>query len=316
MAKRNHEPHVVWLDKATLPGEIRRPSYPHRWSEYASTDDAFISERLAAASVVVTNKVPINAQHLRQAKRLRRIVVAATGTDHIDLKACISYGVDVINVPAYGVESVAEHALCLMLALNRQLSFYANAVTQGLWTNSPVFCLHGPSIADLYGKTLVIVGAGAIGKGVAQLGKAFGMRVIFAARRGRMPEQGQVAFGDAIAMADVLSLHLPLNDETHHLIGSSQLQAMKRSAVLVNTARGGLIDSEALAQVLRDKRIAGAALDVLDEEPPRQSHPLLAKDIPNLLITPHIAWASQLALRRLSFAVSEGINQFSNMETL
>jgi glycerate dehydrogenase len=309
-------PLVVWLDKATLPGEIRRPSFPHRWIEHESTSASDTIARIADASIVVTNKVPITAEHLRNAKQLRRIVVAATGTDCIDLNACDLYGVSVTNVPAYGVESVAEHALTLILALKKKLNFYANAASSGQWQKSPVFCVHGPAISDLHGKNLVIIGAGSIGRAVAQLGKAFGMNVIFSARRGKPAETGQISFGDALEMADIVSLHAPLTSETQHMIGVQQLQKMKRTSVLINTARGGLIDSNALANALRERRIAAAGLDVLDEEPPSASHPLLASDIPNLLLTPHIAWASQLALSKLTHAVTSAIDDFYTKETL
>ncbi|NJM44174.1 MAG: hypothetical protein HC858_09720, partial [Brachymonas sp.] len=258
--KNNNHPHIVWLDKATLPGDIQRPEFAHRWTEHVWTAPDMIAERIEDASIVVTNKVSLAAEQLRSAKNLRRIVVAATGIDHIDQQACKVYDIDVVNVPAYGAESVAEHAICLMLALQRHLAFYTAAATNGQWSSSPVFCLHGPRIADLSGKTLAVVGAGAIGGAVARLGSAFGMQVIFSARRGQPPKQGEVSLGDAIAMADVLSLHIPLTEDTHHLISEKQLRMMKRSAILINTARGGLVDTQALAQALREKRIAGAGL--------------------------------------------------------
>ncbi len=314
--KKNDHPHIVWLDKATLPGAIQRPEFTHRWTEHAWTAPDMIAERIEDASVVVTNKVPLSAEQLRSAKNLRRVVVAATGIDHIDQQACEFYDIKVINVPAYGAESVAEHAFCLMLALQRHLTFYSVAAKNGQWSSSPVFCLHGPRIVDLSGKILVIVGAGAIGGAVARLGSAFGMQVVYAARRGQAPSKGQLGFADAIAMADVLSLHAPLTEDTRHLIGHEQLQMMKRSAILINTARGGLVDAQALAQALREKHVAGAGLDVLEGEPPSDSHPLLAKDIPNLIVTPHVAWASQMALNRLTQAVTNAINQLNEQETI
>jgi glycerate dehydrogenase len=309
--------HIVWLDKATLPQEIKRPAYAHEWTEYSHTAEKQTAERIADASLVVTNKVKISAEHIRQAKKLRRIVISATGKDVVDQMACEQYGIEVCNVPAYGAQSVAEHVMSLILSLKRHLKYYGLASVDGTWSRSPIFCVHGPQISDLFGKTMVIIGAGAIGGAVARLASAFGMQVIFAARRGRNPGAGEVAFGHALAMADVLTLHVPLNEDTHHLIGDRQFQVMKRSAILINTARGSLIDAKALAKALIDKRIAGAGIDVLEQEPPDPNHPLLRPEVPNLLLTPHIAWASEAAMNKLCGEVTRSIHQFNNdLETV
>jgi glycerate dehydrogenase len=249
---------------------------------------------------------------MQRAKKLRRIIIAATGKDVVDQLACERYGIEICNVPAYGVHSVAEHVMSLVLSLKRQLGYYGRASSDGTWSQSPIFCVHGPQISDLFGNVMVIIGAGAIGRAVASLGVAFGMQVVFAARKGKAPRLGEVEFGDALAMADILSLHAPLNQETYHLIGQKQLQTMKRSAILINTARGSLIDSAALAVALIEKRIAGAGIDVLEQEPPDQNHLLLQAGFPNLILTPHIAWASQSALAKLSQEVTRSIHQFSN----
>jgi glycerate dehydrogenase len=314
--KSNME-HIVWLDKATLPQEIKRPAYKHEWIEYSHTPAQLTAERVGDATLVVTNKVKISSEHIRQAKKLRRIVISATGKDVVDQMACEQYGIEICNVPAYGAQSVAEHVMSLTLSLKRHLNYYGHASVNGTWSEAPIFCVHGPQISDLFGKTMVIVGAGAIGGAVARLASAFGMQVIFAARRGRNPGAGEVAFGHALAMADVLSLHAPLNNDTYHLMGEKQFQVMKRSAILINTARGGLIDAKALAKALIDKRIAGAGIDVLEQEPPDPSHPLLQAAIPNLLLTPHIAWASEAAMNKLCEEVTRSIHQFNNdLETV
>jgi glycerate dehydrogenase len=312
---KSDKEHIVWLDKATLPQDIRRPNYAHYWTEHAHTPAELTAERMAQASLVVTNKVKVSAEQIRGAKKLRRIVISATGKDVVDLIACEQYGIEVCNVPAYGAQSVAEHVMCLMLALKRHIAFYSHASKDGAWSQSPIFCVHGPKISDLSGKTLVIVGAGTIGGAVARLASAFGMQVVFAARRGKVPSAGEVSFGRALAMADVLSLHAPLNEDTYHLIGEKQIQAMKRTALVINTARGGLIDTEALAKALIEKTIAGAGIDVLENEPPDAKHPLLQSNVPNLLLTPHVAWASEAAMNTLCEEVTRFIHHFKNLET-
>jgi glycerate dehydrogenase len=246
--------------------------------------------------------------------KLKMVAVAATGTNNVDLDACRARGIVVSNIRGYAVHTVPEHAIALMLALSRNLMAYRESVQAGRWQQSEQFCFFDHPIRDLFGATLAVVGGGALGNGVANLAKAFGMRVLQVERKGATSVRpGYVSFQAALAEADIVSLHCPLTPETQNLIAADELQAMKRSALLINTSRGGLVNEAALVQALREGWIAGAGFDVLSKEPPTDGNPLLAPELlalPNFLLTPHVAWASRPAMQALVDQLIANIEAF------
>lgn len=303
---------IVNLEAESVAADFRRPSIAHEWVEHPHTAPEQLVERLAGARVALVNKLHIGPQELERLPELGMIAVAATGTDNIDLAACRERGIVVSNVQGYALNTVPEHAILLMMALRRSLLAYVDDVRAGLWTKSGNFCLFGHPVGDLHGATLGIVGRGGLGEGVARLAQAFGMRVLYAERRGaERVRDGYTAFDEVLREADVISLHCPLDERTRGLIDREVLAAMKPTAVLVNTARGGLVDEQALADALRAGVIAGAGVDVLSQEPPPADHPLLAPDIPNLIVTPHMAWASAGAMKALTDQVIDNIEAFA-----
>jgi glycerate dehydrogenase len=296
-------PHIVVLDGYTLnPGDLS-------WQPLAAlgelrvherTRPEEIHERARDADVVLTNKTPLGRASVAALPRLRYVGVLATGTNILDLDALAERGVVVCNARNYGASSVAEHTLALMLEGTKHLSRHAAAVRSGAWARQPDFSLSVAPLGLLAGKRLGIVGLGGIGRRVAELGRAFEMQVCAAQRSPERPPPEGVEWRDldaVFATSDVVSLHCPLTAETRHLVNARRLALMKATAFLVNTARGGLIDEAALAQALREERIAGAYLDVLDAEPPPADHPLVA--LPRCFVTPHVAWASREARERL-----------------
>jgi glycerate dehydrogenase len=301
---------VVFLDRATIRAEFRPPGAPHDWVSFEETPPEAVVARLAGAQVAVVNKVRLDAGMLAQLPELRLIAIAATGVDNVDLEACRARGVAVANVRGYARTTVPEHVFMLLLALRRHLLAYRRDLQAGAWQRASTFCLLDHPIRDLHGATLGLIGYGAIAQGVEALAKAFGMRVLVAERRGAAPREGRAPFERVLAEADALSLHCPLTPETRRLIDAQALAAMKPSAVLINTARGGLIDEHALAEALRTGRIAGAGLDVLSEEPPRRPNPLLEADLPNLIVTPHVGWSSQQAMQAVADQVVDAIEAF------
>lgn len=307
----NALPEVVFLDRATLPLALETLPLPHRWIEYAGSTEQEAAGRLASATVCVTNKVPITATVLAAAPMLKLVAVAATGYNMVDLAACRARGVAVCNIRDYALAGVPEHALMLMLALKRQLLAYRQDVAQGAWQRAPGFCHFGAPMHDLAGSTLVLVGSGALGQATARLAQAFGMRIVWAERRGAtVVRRGYTRFGEALAQADILSLHCPLNEETRHMIGAEELALLPPSCVLINTSRGGLVDEQALLAALHSGSLAGAGLDVLMAEPPRHGNPLLDADLPNLIVTPHVAWASQETMGQLAAQLLDNITAF------
>ena len=268
-----------------------------------------VAERIAQAEVVLTNKVVLDAQVLAQAPSVKLICVCATGTNNVDLEAARRRGIPVCNARDYAGPGVAQHTLALMLGLANRWHQYHDDVRNGAWSRSPMFCRMDYPVMELAGKTLGIVGHGVLGRAVAHLGEALGMRVRVACslRPQAAPQAERVPLEALLAEADVLSLHCPLTEHTRNLVGERELAAMKPTALLVNTARGGLVDERALAEALRNGVIAGAALDVLSQEPPPPDHPLLAGDIPNLIVTPHNAWVSRASRQRLLDDVVENL---------
>lgn len=306
----NHKK-VVVLDADTLPGRTFHFDFPHELAVYGTTDAAETAVRVCGAHIVITNKVVISADIIVDNPQLELIAVSATGVNNVDIGAAEAAGVAVCNVRAYGNESVAEHAFMLMIALMRNLPAYQRDVAAGLWEKSPFFCHYGAPIQDLNGKTLAVFGRGNIGRTLARYAQAFGMRVVFAEHKhAPAVREGYVSFENAVRTADVLSLHCPLNAQTENMIGENELQQMKPGAVLINCGRGGLVDENALVAALKYGQIGGAGVDVLTEEPPRSGNPLLKTRLPNLIVTPHTAWASREALDRLFDILLANINAF------
>ncbi|MGH8854376.1 MAG: D-2-hydroxyacid dehydrogenase, partial [Telluria sp.] len=289
---------IVFLDRDSLHATVRPPAFAHDWQDHAGTHEDEVVARLAGATVAVTNKVPLRAAALEQLPGLKMVAVAATGTDNVDLAACRARGIVVSNIRDYSLVSVPEHCFALLLALRRNLRAYALDVEAGRWETSSRFCLLDHPIGDLAGSRLGIVGYGALGKKVAQLGRAFGMEIA-ATSRSPIPDDGvlQLPLDELLATSDVISLHLPLTEQTRHLIGARELGLMKNSALLINTARGGLVDESALAGALMSNAIGGAGFDVLSKEPPSAGNPLLGLRLPNFILTPHVAWASSGAMQ-------------------
>jgi glycerate dehydrogenase len=305
---------IVFLDRATLGPQVRlrRPDFPHEWMEHERTAAGQAAERSAGAEIVITNKVPLRAETLEKLPGLRLIAAAATGTDNIDKDYCRDHGVAVANIRGYAVNSVPEHVFALILALSRSIVPYRADVLDGAWARSGQFCFFDHPIRDLHGATLAIIGAGVLGRRVAELGRAFGMRPLFVGRRGATSlPPGYVPWGAGLAAADVISLHCPLTAETRGMIGAAEFAAMARRPLLINTARGGLVDENALAQALEQGQIAGAGIDVAEVEPaPDDSLLLLLAKRPNVIVTPHTAWASVEAQQALADQLIDNIENF------
>jgi glycerate dehydrogenase len=266
---------------------------------HASSAPETVIERLQGASVAITNKVVIDATTLQACPDLKLILIGATGTNNVDLPAARALGISVCNCQGYGTPSVAQHTLMLLLALATRVSDYQQAIAAGAWQRSTQFCLLDFPIIELQGKTLGVLGQGELGGAVTRLAEAFGMRVIAGQIPGRPPRAERMPLEQMLREVDALSLHCPLNEHTHHMIGAAQLNLMKPGAFIVNTARGGIIDEQALADALRRGHLGGAATDVLSVEPPVAGNPLLATDIPRLIVTPHSAWGSREARQRI-----------------
>ncbi|MDK7242334.1 D-2-hydroxyacid dehydrogenase [Neisseria subflava] len=303
--------HIVVLDRDTL---VNRPfdfDFPHTLSSYGTTEAHETLERIRGADIVITNKVVISAQAFAENPQLKLVAVTATGVNNVDVEAAKQNGTAVCNIRAYGNESVAEHAFMMMITLMRNLPAYQRDVAAGLWENSPFFCHLGAPMRDLNGKTLAIFGRGNIGKTLATYAQAFKMNVVFAEHKNAQSvRDGYVSFDEAIRSADVVSLNCPLTPQTANMIGEAELQQMKPGAILINCGRGGLVDEAALVAALKYGQIGGAGFDVLTQEPPRDGNPLLKARLPNLIVTPHIAWASQEAANRLFDILLDNINHF------
>lgn len=309
------KPHLVVLDGYTM-GQGDNPwdgiAAQGELTLYDRTPPDLVVERSRSAAVLFTNKTPIGAAAIAALPELRCICVLATGYNVVDIAAAAARGIPVCNVPGYSTQSVAQHVLAATLELFTKVSRHARAVAEGRWSASPDFCFWDAPVAELYGKTMGIVGFGGIGQRVGELAHAFGMRVLaYNPRPKAAPGYAPFAFatlGELFAQADVITLHCPLTPENTGMVGGALLASMKPTAFLVNTARGPLVDEAALAQALHRGKIAGAALDVVCEEPIRPGHPLLAA--PNCLITPHVAWASVEARRTLMAQSAENLRVF------
>ena len=276
----------------------------------ADTTPANVIERLQGVSVAISNKALLNAQTLAACPELKLILVAATGTNNVDLEAARALGITVANCQGYGTPSVAQHTLGLLLALATRLVDYNKAVADGQWQQAKQFCLLDFPIVELEGKTLGLFGHGELGSAVAKLAEAFGMRVLIGQIPGRPARAGRLTLDELLPQVDALTFHCPLTEHTRNFIGARELALLKRGAFVVNTARGGMIDEQALADALRSGHLGGAATDVLSVEPPRDGNPLLAADIPRLIITPHSAWGSREARQRIVGQLAQNAEAF------
>ena len=303
---------VVFLDRASIIANVRRPRAATDYIEYQRSQGNDVVERLRGAAVAITNKVPLRGAVLRELPELRMIAVAATGYDVVDVGYCRDHGIAVANIRNYAAHTVPEHAFALILALRRNLLAYRADVERGMWNRSEEFCLLDHPILDLHGSQLGIIGEGVLGRAMASIGAAFGMRAVFLDHPQRMGEDLEYQpLPRLLAESDVLTLHCPLLPGTRNMIGEAQLRAMKRTAILINTARGGLVDEGALVRALQEGWIAGAGFDVLTVEPPREGNPLLDLRLPNLIVTPHIAWASQGAMQFLADQLIDNIDAWA-----
>ena len=303
--------HIVFLERDSLDAVVRRPAFEHCWAEHDWLDAEQASAALADATIAIINKLPLRAATLSRLPRLRLIAVSATGTDNVDLQWCARNGVAVTNIRNYAVHTVPEHTFALILALRRSLFGYARDVAAGRWQQAEQFCLSGHPIHDIFGSTIGILGEGALGQGVATLARGFGMRVLFADHPPLKASGVEFTPLDQVLReSDIVTLHAPLTAATRNLIGARELGLMKKSALLINTARGGLVDEMALRDALLGRRIAGAGFDVLTTEPPRTGNPLLDPDLPNFILTPHTAWASREAMQALADQLIDNVEAF------
>ena len=302
---------IVWLERNTFNVSFRRPAFEHEWIEFGETKPGEVVERLAPATIAISNKLALRGETLAQLPRLKLIAVAATGVDNVDLDFCRAHEIAVCNTRGYAVNSLPEHALMLMLALRRNLIPYWRDVRAGRWHEARQFCLLDYPIADLKGSTLGIVGFGKLGKAMAELGRALGMNVLVAEHKNKpQTRAGRVAFEEVLRSSDELSLHCPLTEETRNLIGADELRQMKPDAILINTARGALIDDAELLKALREGKLGGAGIDVLRNEPPREGDLLVEVQLPNLIVTPHNAWASRQAMQTLADQLIDNLEAF------
>ena len=302
---------IVFLERNTFTVDFRRPAFAHEWIEYGETAPEEIAPRLRDATIAICNKLPMRENVVAQLPKLKLIAVAATGVDNIDLGFCRSRGIGVCNVRGYAASSLPEHALMLMLCLRRNLIAYRGDVQSGRWQTAKQYCLIDHPINDLQGTTLGVVGYGTLGQSMARLARSIGMKVLVAERKGAVDvREGRTSFPDVLRLSDVLSLHCPLTAETRNLIGAPEIQQMKPEAILINTARGGLVDAGALLQALIRGLLGGAGIDVLSTEPPRDGNVLLEASLPNLIVTPHNAWASRQAMQILGDQLVDNLEAF------
>lgn len=304
---------LVVLDGFTLnPGDLS-------WDEiesltpmrvYDRTAECDIIERARDAQYILTNKTPLSAETLKQLPHLKYVGVLATGYNVVDVDAARQLGITVTNIPAYSTMSVAQNVFAMLLALTNRAEHYATEFSQGAWSRSVDFCYANTPLLELAGKSFGIVGYGNIGKAVGHIAEAFGMKVcVYSSKPAEaLPGVVKMDLDSLFSECDVVSLHCPLTPATAGLVDARRLQSMKRSAILINTGRGPLIDEAALAEALRHGTIAGACLDVLSQEPPAPDNPLIGA--PNLIVTPHISWATLEARTRLMRIAAANLRAF------
>ena len=305
---------IVLLDRDTFPEDFKfhHPDFPHEWQEYNATSPEEVVERLSGATIAITNKVKLNAEQLAQLPDLKMIAIAATGFDHIDIAQANSQGITVSNVRGYAVSTVPEHAMMMILALSRSLKGYQTEIAEGRWQRENQFCFFSHPIEDLNNKTLGLIGRGGLGEGLARLAKGFGMNIITAARKNETtPKEGHTPFDEFLASCDIISIHCPRNDQTRNLITTAEFAKMTRKPIVINTARGGIINEEDAITAIDSGAIRGLGVDCLSAEPPKDGNPLFKiAHYPNVIITPHVAWASNEAIQSLWNQLINNIEQW------
>lgn len=307
--------HIVFVDRETLPDEIvvRPPAFAHTMESYQRSAPEDLVQRCKDAHIVVTNKVRFPAEVLAQLPKLEMIAVSATGTDIIDLKTSASRNIVVSNIRGYAVSTVPEHTLGMMLSLCRSLRPYHQSITQGRWAEADQFCYFDYPIFELRGKVLGIIGDGALGKSVGKLGEAFGMEVRYSTYKG-VAGMGPLytPFERILSESDVITMHCPLLDSTRNLLSHAEFDQMTKKPLIINTARGGLVDERALVDALKAGKIRGAGFDVVTTEPIPADHPFLEiMDRPNFILTPHVAWASTEGIQTLADQLIDNIDAFA-----
>lgn len=305
---------IVYLDRAGLPERIQIPPpvHAHTWVNYPITNQQQVIERARDADILVVNKVPVTRQTLEVCNSIRHIAVTATGYNVVDISACQDLDVSVSNIPCYAATTVAEHVITCALTLRRELTRYRQQVINNAWQKSDVFCLFDRPVNDLRGATLGIIGLGEIGLATATLGAALGMNVVYTSRTAKTNSVAtQVNLKDLLGRSDIISVHCSLTTETENLIDNQAIDAMQDHAILINTARGGIVNEEAAVKAIQQNKIGGLAFDVLATEPPQGNSPLLRISTQdNVIITPHIAWASEQAMQSLATILSKNIDAF------
>jgi glycerate dehydrogenase len=305
---------IVFLDRDTLSPEtnLREFTFPHTLTVHARTAPHEVAARIADADIVITNKAPVRADALASAPHLKLVAIAATGSDIVDAAACAARGVVVSNIRNYAINTVPEHTFALILALRRSIVAYRESVMKGRWQEAAQFCFFDHPIRDLADTTLGIIGDGVLGKSVAEIAKAFRMRVLFSDYKGTTG-MGPLytPFAEVLRTSDIITLHSPLMPSTRNMIAAEEFRLMERRPLLINTARGGLVDEQALADALRSGQISGAGFDVTTIEPPPPDHPLMQLlELPNFILTPHVAWASREAIQGLADQLVDNIEAF------
>ena len=303
---------IVFLDRETLAPEVQLkvPNFPHELVTYDKTSAGEVAERIADADIVITNKVKLDSASIECAKKLKMVAVAATGTDNIDLSACANRNIIVSNIRNYAVNTVPEHTFALIFALRRSIRAYADSVAKERWQESGQFCYFDYPINDLAGSTIGIIGDGVLGNAVAEIARALNMKVMFAAFKGSSGMGSlYTPFETVLRQADIISLHCPLNAATLNMISEPEFALMDKKPLIINTARGGLVNEAALVNALQSGQISGAGFDVCTVEPPPRDHPFMAlAGSPNFLLTPHVAWASREAIQALADQLIDNIN--------
>ncbi|MFT6703383.1 MAG: glycerate dehydrogenase [Pseudomonadales bacterium] len=305
---------IVFLDRSSLSPNIQIPfvSGCSDWRNHMGTSPAQLVEHISDAEVLVLSKVPISKQSLAACPRVKHIAVMATGYNIVDLDACKQYGVSVSNIPSYAATSVSEHVISIALCLRRELIQYRAQVIDGAWQRSPAFCLFDKPINDLAGSTFGVIGFGALGKATARLAQGLGMNVVFCARSEQTSEYAtRVSFDELISNADIISVHCSLNSSTENLINCSQFERMKASAILINTARGGIVNEADLVHAIESNKIGGTGIDVMCNEPASDNEPLLRlANRTNVIITPHSAWLSEQSMQSCAAILADNIEAY------